>query len=239
MPHEVAVRVENVSVTRGDTRILEDVSFEVPAGRFLGVLGPNGGGKSTLLRVLVGLDQADAGRVEVLDLPPGRSREIGYLPQTPVFDARVPIRVREVVALGLPRRAGREGQRKIDAVLDQMELAAIAEKPAGVLSGGERQRLFLARALIREPRLLLLDEPTLGVDARSLDAFLHLLVRLREERGLTILMASHDFSVVSAHAEAVLCIARTLQYHGSRADLAEGHLLATFGLHNLYLEHRH
>jgi zinc transport system ATP-binding protein len=239
MPPEVAIRVAGLSVTRGDTRILEDVSLEVPAGRFLGVLGPNGGGKSTLLRVLVGLDAADAGKVEVLGLPPGRSRDVGYLPQAAVYDLRMPIRVREAVALGLSRRPRRQDQRRIEDVLEQMQLTSIAGKPVGVLSGGERQRMFLARALIREPRLLLLDEPTLGVDARSLDAFLHLLVRLREERGLTILMVSHDFSVVSSHADAVLCLARTVQFHGSGGDLTEAHLLATFGLHNLYLEHRH
>lgn len=234
-----AIEAKGVNVTRGGVNILRDLDLTVPAGRFLGIVGPNGGGKTTLLKCLTGLESPDSGAIRVLGKPPGRSREIGYLPQSPTFDFRFPALVREVVSMGLGRlpRAERDG--RIARVLDDLGLSSRAGRPAGVLSGGERQRLFLARALIREPRLLLLDEPTLGVDAEALDTFLHLLERIRKERELTVVMVSHDFSVVSTHADAVACVARSIHFHGSPRDLTEGRLGEIYGVHTLFLEHRH
>jgi zinc transport system ATP-binding protein len=160
----------------------------------MGIIGPNGGGKTTLLRALVGLERPDRGEIRVLGSPPGHAREVGFLPQAPNFDFRFPARVRDVVAMGLPPGSGSAGDQRVERVMQDLGLSSLAGKQAGVLCGGERQRLFLARALVREPRLLLLDEPTLGVDAMALDSFLHVLVKIRERRELTVLMVSHDLS---------------------------------------------
>lgn len=239
MRAEAAVEIRGLTLSRGSVSILDGIDLTVSSGRFVGVIGPNGGGKTTLLRALIGLEKADAGEIRVLGLPPGKSREIGYLPQAPTFDFRYPARVRDVVEMALPRGAGAEGRQRVSDVLRDLGLAALEREPAGVLSGGERQRLFLARALIRRPRLLLLDEPTLGVDARSLDAFLHVLERIRAERELTVLMVSHDFSVVSTHADEVACLAHRIHFCGSPKDLDEGKLAESYGVHKLFLEHRH
>lgn len=234
-----AVEVRGLHVTRGGVPVLSGIDLTVMRGRLLGVLGPNGGGKSTLLRVLVGLQHLDSGVVRVLGKPPGRSREVGYLPQTPTYDSRFPATVRDVVALGLPPQSRKARRHVTERILEQMELTPLADRSVGVLSGGERQRLFLARALVREPRLLLLDEPTLGVDARSLDTFLHLLVRIREERELTVVMVSHDFSVMTTHADEIVCLAGKVHCMRSPADLDEETLTEVFGKHTLFLEHRH
>jgi zinc transport system ATP-binding protein len=239
MRTEAAIEIRGLTLSRGGVSILDGIDLTVTSGKFVGVIGPNGGGKTTLLRALIGLEKADAGEIRVLGLPPGKSREIGYLPQAPTFDFRYPARVRDVVEMALPRGAGEEGRRRIGEVLRDLGLADLEREPAGVLSGGERQRLFLARALIRRPRLLLLDEPTLGVDARSLDAFLHVLERIRAERELTVLMVSHDFSVVSTHADEVACLAHKIHFCGSPKDLDEGKLAESYGVHKLFLEHRH
>jgi len=239
MRAEPAVEIHGLRLARGGVSILEDVELTVETGRFVGIIGPNGGGKTTLLRAIIGLEKVDGGAIRVLGLPPGKSREIGYLPQAPTFDFRYPATVRDVVAMGLPRSAGADGRAGISGVLADLGLSDLARQPAGILSGGERQRLFLARALVRRPRLLLLDEPTLGVDARSLDAFLHVLERIRAERELTVLMVSHDFSVVSTHADDVACLAHRVHFCGSPKDLDEGKLAESYGVHKLFLEHRH
>jgi zinc transport system ATP-binding protein len=236
---EPAVEVRDLHITRGGVEILHGIDFTLQRGRFLGIIGPNGGGKTTLLRALTGLERSDRGTIRVLGMPPGRSRAVGFLPQAPTFDFRFPALVRDVVAMGLPPGAGRAGKQRVDSVIEELGLAALSRTHAGVLSGGERQRLFLARALVREPQLILLDEPTLGVDARALDSFLHLLVKIRAERELTVMMVSHDFSVVSTHADEVLCVAGRIHFCGSPKALDEGLLAEAYGVHTLFLEHRH
>jgi zinc transport system ATP-binding protein len=242
MSGALAIDVHDLRIERGGVTILEGVNLTLERGRFLGIIGPNGGGKSTLLRALTGLERPTSGRVRVLGAAAGTSREVSFVPQAPTFDFRFPADVKDVVSMGLTREQRRQGdasKERVREMIAGLGLSDLARKPAGVLSGGERQRMFLARALVRDPRLLLLDEPTLGVDARALDEFLHLLIRIRGGNDLTIVMVTHDFSVVSTHAEEVVCLARGIHFCGSPSELDEGRLASVYGVHNLFLEHRH
>ncbi len=204
----------------GET-VLEDVNLTVYERDFVGLIGPNGGGKTTLLKVLLGLLPPLRGEVRVMgqDVREGR-RYIGYVPQTVEFDRDFPIRVWDVV------RMGRLGRRRLlqrytagdDAAvaetLRQVDLLDLRDRPIGELSGGQRQRAYIARALATEPRILLLDEPTASVDPQVSSGLYDLLGRLNER--ITILLVSHDMSAVSAHVKTVGCLNRRLFYHGEK-----------------------
>jgi zinc transport system ATP-binding protein len=233
---KTAVLVNDLSVVKAGYRILDRVSFRVPEGRFLGIVGPNGGGKTTLLRVVLGLEAPDSGYVRVFGLPPGRSREVGYLPQRVPFDPRFPVRGVDVVRMALgkkeTRRLGRADlEKRIRWALDLVGMRKKAEVALSRLSGGEQQRIFLARALVRRPRLLVLDEPTLGVDAAALDEFMHGLERLRSEATMTLLMVSHEHEIIRDHTDEVLCVSHTAHFLGPSRELTPEQLGRSVSLH--------
>ena len=216
-----AIELRDVHFSYNGSPVLNGVSLEVPEGAFLAVLGPNGGGKSTLLKLLLGLISPQSGSVQVLGRAPGQSGGlIGYLPQYAKSGRGFPITVLDAVVLGLvrPGLAGIRGllpsRRERDLArkaLERVDLVDQAERSLADLSGGQRQRAFIARALVSGPRLLLLDEPTASVDPVARDGLLRLLADLNKE--MTIVMVSHDVSALSRGVTGVACVNRTLHSH--------------------------
>ena len=248
---EVLVELDRVSFAYGDEPVLEDVSLTVRRGEFLGLVGPNGSGKTTLLRILLGLQAPRAGRVRLFGQDIGRFRQwwrVGYVPQRPAALAGgFPATVREVVATGLVarpeagrrRRNGLREDERIRRALALVGMEAHAGRPIGRLSGGQQQRVFIARALVADPELLILDEPLEGVDAATQDRFYSLIRRLREERGLTVIMVSHDIGVVSAEVTTLACLNRRLFFHGPPEGLGPEGMARLYGFPIAMVRHRH
>jgi zinc transport system ATP-binding protein len=220
------IQVQNVSFSYGGPAVLKNVNLELEKGEFLGLVGPNGGGKSTLLKVVLGLIKPSAGRVIVFGKSPEKGRaDIGYVPQWASFQREFPISVQQTVLLGrLGRTRAAGGYTKQDKaiVLKVMEKAHILElrhRSIGDLSGGQLQRVLVARALACEPEILLLDEPTANIDQRGeediFDWFRELNARL------TILLVSHDIGFISRHVQRVACLNQTLICHRTEAISGE------------------
>lgn len=192
-------------------------------GTFLGLIGPNGGGKTTLLRCILGLIKPDSGTVTVLGQPATHVRPkgvIGYVPQDPIADLDFPVSVYDVVMMGrYPRigpfrRAARADKVAVNRALKHVNMSNLKARAIGHLSGGQQQRVFLARALAPEPEILLLDEPFTGVDARAQTEFYRLLAALKADLHLTIVLVSHDIGVIPYHTEEIACVNQTLHLHG-------------------------
>jgi zinc transport system ATP-binding protein len=216
-----AVKLENVWMRYDGVTVLEDISLSVERGDFLGIIGPNGGGKTTLLKVILGLVKPAQGRVSVLGRSPEKShRDIGYIPQYNLFDRNFPISVRDTVLMGcsgttgLLKRYSRQDRERTREALEIVGMLPYQDHQIGRLSGGEQQRAFIARALVGRPKLLLLDEPTASVDSALQTGFYELLVKLKDE--MTIIMVSHDISAVSVYVDKIACLNRELFYHGSK-----------------------
>ena len=215
------VRLENVWVSYGDMPVLEDINLQVAEHDFLGIIGPNGGGKSTLLKVILGLIKPERGMVTVLGNTPDKSRSrIGYVPQYSNYDHNFPVSVMDVVTMGRYGKAGllkpygRTDKEAAQRALGRVGMLDHAGAQIGQLSGGQQQRAFIARALVSEPQLLLLDEPTASVDSAMQTDFYELLEHLKEE--MAIIMVSHDIGAVSVFVDKIACLNVQLYYHGSR-----------------------
>lgn len=218
------VEIEDVWVYYREAAALRGVTMSVAPGSFLGLIGPNGGGKTTLIRVILGLIRPDRGRVRVFGLSPdglGPQRHlIGYVPQRNVIDWDFPVSVLDVVLmgrygrLGLVRRPSNVDRRIALDSLAAVGMADLANRPLGQLSGGQQQRVFLARALATEPQLLILDEPAVGVDAPTRHEFYEVLSDLKG-RGVTIIVATHDIGFVSTYVAELACLNHYLTYHGA------------------------
>lgn len=243
-----AVELQHVTVRLGELTVLDDITLQVPEGAFWAILGPNGAGKTTLLRVMLGLVRPQHGQVRLFGQPPERLRPrwryIGYVPQLHQVDLRFPVRVRDVVLmgrygrLGLFRRPTAEDHRAVGRALAQVGIADLADRPLRALSGGQRQRVFLARALVNAPRLLLLDEPTAGVDTAASEGLYDLLRRLHREQAITILLVSHDVGVVAQYVNGVACINRRLVTHGRPEEvLTEETLSSMYGCQAVFFHH--
>jgi zinc transport system ATP-binding protein len=208
--------------------VLEDVSLALGEGEFVAVAGPNGGGKTTLMRILLGLERPSTGSAILYGEPAHRfsgRRALGYLAQRSQLGGDAPATVREVVAAGrlaagrLLGRLDAEDREHIEEAIARLGLTAVAAAPVRTLSGGMQQRTFIAKALAGQPSLLVLDEPTTGVDAESQESLAELLATLHRELGVTIVYVSHEFGAVERHVERLVLVRRTIVFDGSPDEL--------------------
>jgi zinc transport system ATP-binding protein len=217
-----AVELDGVSVNYGELEALNNINLKVEEGSFLGIIGPNGGGKTTLLKVILGLVDPQKGKVKVMGHPLNEVLDqIGYVPQISNFDRSFPISVLDVVLMA--RLGGRvrffhqyqkEDIQKAESVLERLNLLYLKDRQIGKLSGGQLQRVLIARGLAVEPKILLLDEPTASVDARSTSEIYELLKELNKEK--TIIVVTHDMAAVSSYFDSLACLNEKLYHHGDK-----------------------
>jgi zinc transport system ATP-binding protein len=211
-----AVKVKNLFFSYETTAIFEDVSFLIPAGSFSGIIGPNGGGKTTLLKLLLGFLPKDKGIISVLGRNPTKGNpKVGYVPQFFPKDKDFPISVKEVILLGALAQASWRGfplhlHKKALELLDWLELADISDRPFGSLSGGQAQRVLFARALINDPDLLILDEPTAHIDQNAEKVIMRILLELKGKK--TILMVTHHLSTIVQQVDSILSVHNKVEF---------------------------
>ena len=223
----VQLSVKELSVNYGDFRALHNVSFDLEKGEFLAVVGPNGSGKSTLIHTLLGLKKPAEGLVSF----PNKKPYIGYLPQKSFHaDPRFPATVEEIVTSGIianksfPRRITAQDKIKVAQTLKLLRVEDLKKRKIGRLSGGQQQRALLARALVGNPEILVLDEPTGALDPGSRDCFYTTLKEMNQEHGITVIMVSHDTHDIDAFATKLLYLDQTPLYYGSIEDFSHSNM---------------
>lgn len=222
MEEKPILSIKNLWAGYESDMILEDVSFEMFPRDYVGLIGPNGGGKTTLIRVILGLLKPDQGSVSVMGEEPKKGRrQIGYVSQFQVEDKHFPVNVWDVVSMGRLQkdplknlRLKGEDKDAIEEALSETGMLEYRKQSMNELSGGQRQRVFISRALVTEPRLLLLDEPTSSVDSHSSNQLYDLLAKLNDH--LAILLISHDLTAISTYVKTVGCVNRRLVYQGTK-----------------------
>jgi len=244
------ISVENVSFSFNGLEVIQNVTFAISPGDFMALIGPNGSGKSTLIRIIVGILKPSTGRVVIMGEELGQFTQwqrVGYVPQKAThMDPYFPASVREVVAMGLiskkrfPRLLTRQDEAVIDRALDQVDMKALKNRRIGELSGGQQQRVFIARAIVNGPDVLFLDEPTAGVDADTQTRFYEMLADLNRKEGLTIVLITHDFGIITRHVNKVACLNQRLFFHGTHDDFCSSSVVQELlhGEHHLIC-HRH
>lgn len=230
--------------------MLEHLSFQIPQGAYVGIIGPNGGGKTTVLKLILGLLQPNAGNISIFghDVRTAKKHfEMGYVPQKMSgLEKNFPATVQEIIASGRTARRGVFSWKTahdfeiITRSMEQTNVAHLKHRLIGTLSGGERQRVFIARALAREPKILILDEPTIGVDLQAQDAFYTLLNALNKKFDITILLVSHDIDVISEQVETILCLNKALMCQlPSRSFNKQEYVEQFYGKTAKPVEHEH
>lgn len=238
--HRDAICLDRVSYTYGgitattarpESFALRNVTLHVEQGCNLGIIGPNGAGKTTLIKIMLGLLNGYTGQVSVMDMsPPEACRQgdiVGYVPQRLEVEWRFPVSARQVVMMGLTgktglfRRYSRDDRDYAADVMHRVGVGELAEMPIGDLSGGQQQRVFIARALAARPRILVLDEPLVGVDEVGQRQFANLIHELHEALKLTIVLVSHDLKAVAAGCNRIACLNQTIHYHDAPEGLTE------------------
>lgn len=232
--NQVAVKIENLSVYYGQTPAISGVCLDIEEGEYLGIIGPNGGGKTTLLKAILGIVQINSGKIDIYNKRIGSNRGIiGYVPQFAVMDKHFPISVLEVVLTGRLK----EGlspffkfckKDKVEAykVLERVSMQHLADRQVSELSGGEFQRMLIARALATNPKILFLDEPTASVDVKSREQIYNLLGELNKD--MTIILVTHDLLAVASQVNKLACLNEKLVYHGE-PELTEKVVTTLYG----------
>ncbi len=241
------IEIENVTILHNGLKVLDSVSLTVSRGEFTAIVGPNGSGKSTLVKAVLGLIKPDCGKIRVFGVPVdqlhGQRSRIGYVPQIFNIDLNFPISVLETVLMGTYGRIGVGKRPKTEdkaaamAALEKVGIADLKDRPLARLSGGQRQRVFIARALADQPELLVLDEPTTGVDMTTTGNLYSLLRELKND-GVTIVLVSHDVGVVASYIDTIACLNVSLVAH-CRPDeeVCSRALTDMYGSHAAYFHH--
>lgn len=222
---EPIIELREVSFSYNGEPVLKNVTFDIAARDFLAIIGPNGGGKSTLVRLMIGLLKPDAGRIRLFGKSPRKmAHRIGYVPQDVSINKSFPISLIDVVLMGRLRHHGRSriGQsdwQKASKMLDLLGLGGLENRKINDLSGGQRERAFIARALITDPDILILDEPTASVDTGGRTELYALLRDLNKQK--TIIVVSHDLMVMSSYVKSVACVNQQVHYH-DQGEITEG-----------------
>lgn len=250
MPLEV-LSVSSLCSGYQSADVLQDVTFTVQAGDYLGIVGPNGSGKSTLVKSILGLIKHETGSVRLFGTPFHQFRDwkrIGYLPQgLQFFNPNFPATVAEVVRLGrlagkgFPKRFDRKDAAAVDTTLQWMDIGSIRDRMIGELSGGMRQRVLLARALVNEPELLVLDEPTTALDPETREHFYQLLLEMNRERQTTVILVTHDTGTIGRYARQMLYLDKKVIFFGGFDDFCKSvEMTGFFGEHAQHVVcHRH
>ena len=245
------VATELLSCSYREGRVLEDISFQVESGDYVGIVGPNGSGKSTLIKALLGLVTINSGSAALFGTQLSGFRDwhkVGYLPQSlnlvnPVF----PATVHETVGLGLlslkrfPKRLNRADKDKINKTLEELSISELEHKLVGELSGGQLQRVLLARAIVNDPELLVLDEPTAALDPETRDRFYAMIAEINRYRGVTILLVTHDSGAIGKYASKMLYLDKKILFYGSFDQFCcSPEMSSLFGEHSQHLMcHQH
>ena len=238
---EIVVDVNNVSVEIGGARLIENISMRVERGSTVAIIGPNGAGKTTLLRAVLGLIPISSGSITLFGAPIaqiGQQRhKIGYVPQRLEYDRYLPLTVKEMLRAFMPRIS----LSRIETALQEVGVHSLLHRPIGKLSGGQLQRVVIALNLLREPEILFLDEPATGVDIEGESRFYDIIERLRREHHLTVVLVSHDLSVVTRYASQVLCMNRRLLCFGPPTEALDAEMIRLVYGHDttLYTHREH
>lgn len=232
--------------------VLDNINLSIPEGSFLAIVGPNGSGKSTLLKLILGLLKPQKGRIQLFGQEISKFKDwqkIGYVSQKAnSFNTGFPATVFEVVASGLTKSIGifkffkKEDAAKVDQALEAVGMEPFRRRNIGELSGGQQQRVFIARALVSDPKLLILDEPTVGVDAENVTTFYQMLSDLNRNRGITLLLVTHDIGTISDKVSHVACLNKHLYFHGETKEFEQmrlEELSKTYGHEVHLLSHQH
>lgn len=245
------IKIGNISFGYGKINVLDEISTSVCDGDFLGIVGPNGSGKSTLLKIFLGLLKPHKGSVKVFDTDIekfDRWDKIGYIPQKATsFNQGFPATVKEVVSanlypiVGLARRIGKAHREKVDTALRTVGMLEYKDRMIGRLSGGQQQRIFIAKSLVSNPEVIFMDEPTVGIDRESEESFFELMDYLNKDKGITLVMVTHDIGAIDRRVNRVLCLSDgKLHEHDfsiyRNADIFE----EVYGKHNrAQITHKH
>lgn len=249
---ESLLEIKDLSFRYEDQNVLENINISVPKGSFLGLVGPNGSGKSTLLKCILGLLRPQKGSIKLFGIDISKFKEqhrIGFVSQKAnSFNTGFPATVFEVVSSGLTAKIGlfrflsSKDKQKIRDAIDSVGMIKFINNNIGELSGGQQQRIFIARALVSQPDLLILDEPTVGIDTQTVQNFYNMLEDLNKRLGITLILVTHDVGTVSEKVTHVACLNKNLHFHGSayEFDHIEDHDLSDFYGHHLHvLTHDH